>query len=242
MAGVLLHRKIIEQTVTDGTDQSHHDVIHLSLSRIVPDRSEYLAGAVPENPAIGMAEVMRCAASALASHPAGGAVAGVPCNTFHAPEIFEPFETQVRTFNPPIEVVHMVRTCVEAIVSRYGAGSKVGVLSTTGTRKAGIYSRALSEAGIEVLEVPPESQDDLHDVVYNKKWGLKAVTPVTTIAQNRLISFLNYLLDRGTVAIVLGCTEFPLGAPGSNYRGADLVDPLDLLAEGLLRRAESKDT
>jgi aspartate racemase len=242
MAGVLLHRKIIEYTITDGTDQSHHDVVHLSLSRIIPDRTEYLVGTVSENPAVGMIEVMRRGASALKDHPAGGAVAAVPCNTFHAPEIFEPFEKQVRELDPPIQVVHMVRTCVEAIVSRYGHRSKVGVISTTGTRNAGIYSRALAEAGIEVLQVPPESQDDLHDVVYNRKWGLKAVSPVTTMAQDRLLSFLNFLLDRGAVAIVLGCTEFPLGAPGPNYRGADLIDPLDLLAEELVRRAESKDT
>lgn len=242
MAGVLLHRKIIENTITDGTDQSHHDVIHLSLSRIVPDRTEYLVGTVAENPGMRMAEVMRWAASALEDHPAGGAVAGVPCNTFHAPEIFEPFEEEVRQLSPPIEVVHMVRTCVDGILSRYGSGSKVGVISTTGTRNAGIYSRAIAEAGIEVLQVPPESQDDLHDIVYNRNWGLKAVSPVTTMAQDRLLSVLDFLLDRGAVAIVLGCTEFPLGTPGPNYRGADLIDPLDLLAEELLRRADSKDT
>ncbi len=242
MAGVLLHRKIIEYTVTDGTDQSHHEVIHLSQSRIVPDRTEYLVGTVSENPAIGMAEVMRHACSAIEDHPAGGAVAGVPCNTFHAPEIFEPFEKEVRKLVPPIEVVHMVRTCVEAIVSRYGSGSKVGLISTTGTRNAGIYSHALSEAGIEVLQVPSESQDDLHDIVYNRNWGLKAVTPATTMAQGSLLSFLNFLLDRGAAAIVLGCTEFPFGAPGPQYRGAHLVDPLDLLAEELIRRAESKDS
>jgi aspartate racemase len=242
MAGVLLHRKIIEHTVTDGTDQSHFDVIHFSLSRIVPDRTEYLVGTVPENPATAMADVMRQAASALANHPAGGAVAGVPCNTFHAPEIFAPFEKQIRELIPPIEVVNMVHTCVDALVSRYGSRSKVGVVSTTGTRNAGIYSRALSDAGIGLLQVPEESQHDLHDIVYNRNWGLKAVSPATKTAQDRLLSVLNFLLDRGAVAIVLGCTEFPLGVPGPEYRGADLVDPLDLLAEELVRRAESKDT
>ncbi len=242
MAGVLLHGKIIEHTVTDGTDQSHCDVIHLSFSRIVPDRTEYLVGTVSENPATAMAEVMRQAVSALANHPAGGAVAGVPCNTFHAPEIFVPFEKKVRELIPPIEVVNMVHTCVETVVSRYGFGSKIGLLTTTGTRNAGVYSRALSDAGIEVLQVPQGSQDDLHDIVYNRNWGLKAVYPPTKTAQDRLLSALNLLLNRGAVAIVLGCTEFPLGAPWPSYRGGDLVDPLDLLAEELVRRAESKDT
>ncbi len=78
-------------------------------------------------------------------------------------------------------------------------------------------------------------------MVYNKLRGLNAVSPVTKIAEDRLHSSLDFLLDRRAVAVVLGSTEFPLGVPGPKHRGADLVDPVDLHARDLVRRAESKD-
>ena len=38
MAGVELHKKIIESTLTDGTDQTHIEVYHLSRSHDIQDR------------------------------------------------------------------------------------------------------------------------------------------------------------------------------------------------------------
>ena len=42
MAGVKLHEKIIEFTPTDGTDQSHLCVHHISQSQYIPDRTRFL--------------------------------------------------------------------------------------------------------------------------------------------------------------------------------------------------------
>ena len=42
MAGVELHKRVIENTLTDGTDQSHMEVLHLSRSGDVPDRTGFL--------------------------------------------------------------------------------------------------------------------------------------------------------------------------------------------------------
>jgi hypothetical protein len=44
MAGVALHARINEQTLTDGTDQSPPYRPSLSCSSRIPDRTEYLLG------------------------------------------------------------------------------------------------------------------------------------------------------------------------------------------------------
>ena len=42
-------------------------------------------------------------------------------------------------------------------------------------------------------------------------------------------------------AIILGCTEIPFAFPGmSEYEGVRLVDPVDVLADSLIRVAEEQ--
>lgn len=237
MAGVLLHQRIIENTRTDGTDQSHLDVIHLSLSRLVPDRTEYLTGIVSQNPAEGMIEVLSYAADAVSRHPAGRAVAGFPCNTFHAPRIWDHFAQRCGELYPEIEPVHMLDVVARRLVERYGGGTRIGLLSTTGTRNAGVYRVLLEQAGLDVIEVEQSRQDDVHQIIYDRSWGIKARSPVTETARSRLIGFLDHFAKERPAAVVLGCTELPLAAPGNVYGGMDLIDPLDLLAAELVARA-----
>lgn len=238
MAGVLLHQHIIENTKTDGTDQSHHDVIHLSVSRLVPDRTEFLNGVVEQNPAEGMAEVLSYAAAAIERHPAAGAVAGFPCNTFHAPEIWNPFRELCSVRYPKIEIVHMIDLVVRYLVVQYGHTARVGLLSTTGTRNTGVYRTRIVEAGLDLVEVESSRQEEVHRSVYDREWGIKARSPVSEKAQTQVRGFLDTLAKDRPMAVILGCTELPLAAPGTQYRGMDLIDPLELLAIELVARAE----
>ncbi len=85
MAGVRLHAKIVEQTPTDGSDQSHLTVVHYSASCAIGDRTAYLVASQEErkkriNPAYAMAEVFDHAARAL---PEGrGRLAAFPAIRF----------------------------------------------------------------------------------------------------------------------------------------------------------------
>ena len=81
-AGLDLQRKILEQTVA-AADQEHLPVISVSWPGPIADRTEYLLGRVPENPAYAILEQLRLLAAA------GATVAGIPCNTAHAPAIFD---------------------------------------------------------------------------------------------------------------------------------------------------------
>ena len=87
-AGVGLHQRLIENTRTDGTDQGHFMVVHVSRSPVVQDRTKFLLGEISENPGEGMATAMM-AIKAAAEANGNLAICAVPCNTVHAPPIWD---------------------------------------------------------------------------------------------------------------------------------------------------------
>lgn len=239
MAGVALHAKVIESTLTDGTDQSHLSVHHYSCPELVPDRTAYLLGQSREDPAMGMARVFEAASRALGDGPAVG---GVPCNTFHAPAIFGRFVAEAGRVAPGIRIVHMLEETMGLLGSRLGRGSRgsgevIGVLSTTGTRRSGVYDELLERSGYRALYVSEADQETLHASIYDPSWGIKAVSPVSARAADTVASMAARLIEGGAAAVILACTELPLALGGSEYRGAPLVDPVLALARALVREA-----
>ncbi len=234
MAGVILHARIIENTATDGRDQSHLNVHHFSRSAAIPDRTEYLLGRIPENPAWGMAEVFARAWRSL-GEPAEPAVGGIPCNTFHAPEIFDAFRSALLKTGNPIKMLHMLDETMDFIATIFPAVRKPGLLATTGTRKTGLYPRLLRRSGLEALELPEALQERLQEGIYHREWGLKAASPVTELAKERVRSMARRLAEDGADAIILGCTELPLALTGRDFEGIPLIDPLTALARALIR-------
>lgn len=253
MAGVALHAMIIENTLTDGTDQSHLCVHHYSCSELVPDRTAYLLGLAPSgrardflsasasDPALGMARVFELAARALDGRPAVG---GVPCNTFHAPAIFDRFLARLEENRTGIRIVGMLSETMELIGSRFGyeagrsgAGEVIGVLSTTGTRRSGVYDSLLSKSGYRALYVPESDQATLHAAIYDPRWGIKATASPSTRAVETVAAMAAKLAGAGAAAVILACTELPLALGGTVYRGVPLVDPVLALARALVREA-----
>ncbi len=236
MAGVALHAKIIENTLTDGTDQSHIEVHHFSRSPDITDRTEFLLGRVPENPGLGMARTFACAWDA-AQRAGKEAVGGVPCNTFHAPAVFDEFLRRLGRDGIGIPVVHMLKETLEHLGTVVGKGGRIGILSTTGTRTTGIYRSLLEPAGYRVMEVPGEKQPEIQDAIYDRVWGIKAVSPVTEKARDRVRELARLLMRDGAQAVVLACTELPLALPEPALDGVPLVDPVAALARALIREA-----
>lgn len=251
MAGVALHARIIENTLTDGTDQSHLCVHHYSCSELVPDRTEYLlslasSGGAREffsasDPAPGMAHVFELAARALDGHPAVG---GVPCNTFHAPAIFNRFLARLEEGKTGIRVVNMLSETVELTGRRLGhesggsgTGEVIGVLSTTGTRRSGVYEGLLAKSGYRILYVPESDQATLHAAIYDPTWGIKATASPSAQAVETVATLSAQLVDAGASAVILACTELPLALAGTVFRGVPLVDPVLALARALIREA-----
>jgi len=235
-AGTLLHNYIIENTLTDGTDQDHLDVYHFSRSSDIPDRTDSLESGNVEKPALGMYKTFKIAASAI-DIAKKYAVGGIPCNTFHAPEIFEKFEKLMKEFEPKIKIVNMIEETVKEILKNHPGVQKIGIMSTTGTRKTGVYSGQLQNHGLELIQVPENIQSRLHNSIYNKDWGIKARTPVSIKAKTNFEEFSDYLINKGAEIIILGCTEIPLALPYKQYKYVPLIDPMVALARALIREA-----
>ncbi len=237
MAGVALHARIIEHTATDGTDQSHLTVIHFSCSSRIADRTAFLLGKESRNPGFGMVEVFQGAWKALEALGYGsvGAIAGVPCNTFHAPQIFNLFLEELTKRSIRIQVLHMLEETVQFIQERFPHARRIGILSTTGTRKTGIYHTLLRERGYQVVEVPMDWQEKVQEAIYQPSWGIKAKSPVTEKARNQVLEAVRTLLDSGAEAVVLGCTELPLAVPERELHKVPLVDPMVALARAMIR-------
>lgn len=235
-AGVALQQCVIENTFTNGVEQQHLDVFHASRSSDIADRTQYLLGKCDVQPADGIA---RSVARLCAAASGEDIVVGVPCNTFHAPSIWGPFLQQVEELQVKnLKIVHMLdETAVLASSAAPGA-TRLGLMSTTGTRESKVYHDLLEPKGYTMVEVPEELQDELHDTIYNTQWGIKAVSPVSPQARDNFVRYSRLLADAGAQAVILGCTEIPLALPEPELHGVPLIDPLVALARGLIREAD----
>ncbi|MCF8361688.1 MAG: hypothetical protein K9G70_03605 [Prolixibacteraceae bacterium] len=80
-AGIDLARLITEQTIA-GCDQDHIPQVLFSLPEQINDRTEYLLKKSGPNPADSIARIL------ITMESVGVKIAGLACNTAHAPEIF----------------------------------------------------------------------------------------------------------------------------------------------------------
>jgi len=165
------------------------------------------------------------------------AVGGIPCNTFHAAKIFEIFEKLMKKIEPKIKIVNMITETLNEILNNYPQVQKVGIMSTTGTRETRVYTDQFQKKGLKVIQVPLEIQPKLHDSIYNKEWGIKAITPVSLKATSNFEEYSEYLISNGAEIIILGCTEIPLALPYKTYKNIPLIDPMVALARALIREA-----
>ncbi len=239
MAGVELHRMIIENTVTNGTDQDHLEVHHFSRSPDITDRTDYLLSKVARNPAEGMFRSMQMAVktSQIAQLQV---VAGVPCNTFHAPRIFRRLLQLMKEHDIKVRLLHMLEEVVELILKLRPNAKTIGLMSTTGTRSVHVYNDILEPHGLDIVEVSEDLQPALHESIYDNSWGIKAVSPVTDRARANFVGYADLLRERGAEAIILGCTESPLALPEKTFDGIPLIDPMLALARALVREANIK--
>jgi len=108
-AGVGLHQKIIDNTRST-TDQGHFTVVHVSRSAHVQDRTKFLLGEIKTNPGVGMAEAVWAIASAAKTN-GEVAVVTVPCNTFHAPPVWQAYVNhlaQLGADGSALRLIHML--------------------------------------------------------------------------------------------------------------------------------------
>ncbi len=228
-AGIDLLKKVYNNTIASN-DQEHLDTLLLSMSSSINDRTEYLMGSVNENPAYAIVKVL------LKMEKIGATVAGIPCNTAHSIGIFDVVEEELKKAGSSLILLNMVNETISLIAKEHPAISKIGILSTTGTYKSGVYSKRLEAKGYKVILPPLEMQEELiQSSIYNKMYGIKSFSnPVTKEATNNLHIGANYLKENGAEIVILGCTEIPLAIPEKQINGMITIDPTNILARALV--------
>ncbi len=148
-----------------------------------------------------------------------GAIA-IPCNTAHGW-----FEPMVEAAGVPI--LHIVDAAATDL-RRLGVGrGTIGLMGTQATLNMRLYQERLSGQGWDCMT---PSQDQMDRLVTPAIALVKANRVAEAFAP--LAEVVNDLAARGASAVVLGCTEIPLGIQAGPVEAlkAPVVDTIDALA------------
>jgi aspartate racemase len=228
-AGVDLLRKIAEQTQA-AQDQEHLTVLSISQPSAVADRTAFLLSGLGPNPGLAIGEQLQHLQSM------GATVAGIPCNTAHAPAIYN----QILTLLPAgLKLLHMIEEVATFMHRNHPHIVRVGILSTTGTRKTQIYPNCLDPAGFETLLPAMAIQEDLiQPAIDDTDYGIKALGINAPRAREQLLQGFEDLRSQGAQAVVLGCTEIPLVIRDRHIQDVVIIDPTLILARALIRTVD----
>lgn len=230
-AGIDLLGKIASQTVAE-KDQDHLTVLNWSQPDQIVDRTEFLLGEVTQNPAFALAAQVQQLAKM------GAGVVGIPCNTAHAPRIFNQIRAELAAAKCDVLLLHMIEEVGRFLQEQFPGANQIGVLSTTGTYRAGVYAAVLEPLGFTAVLPPITLQTEkIHPAVYDPAYGIKARGIVTELARANLLLGIETLKVAGAEAVILGCTELPLAYHKLTIAGLPLIDPTLILARALIREA-----
>ena len=229
-AGIDLQQKVTNQTIAS-KDQEHLTVLSISQPNQILDRTEFLQGIVKTNPALAMASQL------IQLNKMGAEVAGIPCNTAHAPQIFGVIRAELEETGCAIQLLHMIEETAVYLQTKHPTVKKVGILSTTGTYKTEIYPTILEP--MEFTAVVPDltmQENLIHPAIYDLAFGIKA-QGANEKARHQLLLGVEALVQKGAEAVILGCTEIPLALPETKIGPTICVDPTNILARALIREA-----
>jgi len=153
-----------------------------------------------------------------------GAIA-IPCNTAHG--WFAPMQAATR-----LPILHIVDAAAEELARQGIPEGPIGVMGTAGTLAMRLYQDRLEALGYACL-TPTEAEmaDLVTPAIAEVKANhvAEAHAPLAVAAHN--------LVARGARAVVLGCTEIPLGIAAGPKLPFPVCDTLDALAQVAIRWA-----
>ena len=194
------------------TDQEHIPAVLWSDPRI-PDRTRARAG-LGESPLPALLRGIKGLVDAGC-----GAIA-IPCNTAHG--WYD--EMQAAAGVPILHIVAAAATALGPLVAK---GGTVGVMGTAATLEMRLYQTHLEASGWTVIT--PDA-DEMARLVSPAIADVKANRVARSYAP--LAEMVTLLAARGAEAVVLGCTEIPLGIQAGPHTDlpVPLVDTIDALA------------
>ena len=200
-----------------GRDQDHIPAVLWSDPQ-VPDRTAArVAGGEDPLPALRR--------GILGLEAAGCGAIAIPCNTAHGWYA----GMQATTALP---ILHIVTATGDELTRLGISNGPIGVMGTAGTLAMRLYQQGLGGRGWDCL-VPEEGE------------MMSQVTPaIDRVKANRvaeayapLAEVARRLMARGARAVVLGCTEIPLGIAAGPGLPFPVADSIDALARAAIRWA-----
>jgi aspartate racemase len=229
-AGLDLVRKIFDQTRAS-RDQDHLPVALLSFPHRIPDRSTFLFDEMQPTPVPALTAIAR------QLDAAGITVAGIPCNTAHAPAIFGAVCEDLATSGHKIRLLNMIEEAVRFAREQIPGLQRIGVLSTLAVYRLCMYQSTIEATGFDAVMPDEDIEINLvNQTIFDDTWGIKAqANPVTARARQNLLDAIAHLREKGAEAVILGCTELPLAISEPEVDGVLMIDPTRVLARALIR-------
>ncbi|WP_439549232.1 aspartate/glutamate racemase family protein [Falsiroseomonas sp.] len=195
-------------------DQDHIPAILWSDPR-VPDRTAArIAGGEDPLPALirGIRGLESAGATAIA----------IPCNTAHG--WFEGMRDAT-----PLPILHIVDAAESELLRLGVAPGPIGLMGTAGTLAMRLYQGRLDSRGWTCLTPTEEEMDRLvtPGIALVKANDVAAAYPPLAEAARLLVA-------RGARAVVLGCTEIPLGIAAGAPLPFPVCDTIDALARAAI--------
>jgi aspartate racemase len=124
------------------------------------------------------------------------------------------------------------------IQSRLKGIHQIGLLATSGTIQSGLFQKAFSLSGMDLILPTPEVQKKKVMEAIFGKGGIKSVGP-SERSKGLILEASRELIRHGARAILAGCTEIPLV-----LRDGDLpvpvIDPVAILARAVIEKAQGR--
>ena len=151
--------RLVNRATHAHCDQDYLDYIVFNDSS-VPDRTAYILGESDENPFPVLADDIEKATTM------GASFIVLTCNTAHY--FYDDFQALTT-----VPILHMPRGAVARMAQRYPKNRfpRVGFLGTVGSRKSGVYKRAVEEAGYTFVEPTDELQARITSLIYDDVKG-----------------------------------------------------------------------
>lgn len=228
-AGYYLANRILDQTKV-ALEQDHIPAICFSMPGQVSDRTDFLSGKVADNPADGIYNIIK------KMETAGVNVAGICCNTAHAPQIYNKIIRNMERENCKIKLLHMIEEVIRFIKVYFYGIERIGILSTKAAVHAGVYSDVIKSAGLTPV-VPSEDVCEMIDeCIYHNHYGIKLnFNPSMDFMKEKIMKGIEHLIYHHAEAVILGCTELPLIVSEKMIQGRPVIDSSLVLARALIR-------
>ena len=143
----------------------------------------------------------------------------MPCNTIHV------FIEELRR-ESTVPILSILDKTIESV--RNNGHKKIGLLATTKTIESKLYETPLKNSGIETIIPRKKEQNKVAEIILRTLEG-RALNQ----DRNLIEKIIKNLGDRGSEAILLGCTDLSLIV--KKDIGIDILDSTEILLESVFR-------